>query len=41
MKDPTWKKEQNYFLNLIKRKKNSLKKEIWINSILNQIKYKI
>jgi scyllo-inositol 2-dehydrogenase (NADP+) len=39
MPDPTWKKELDYFLLLVKKnKKSSLKKELIINNIFNQIR---
>ena len=36
--DPTWKKEYNYFLSLIKKRKTDLSTDLFINSILKKLK---
>ena len=39
MKDPTWKKEHEFFKKkvLSKNKKNDKKKDLWINQVLSSI----
>ena len=39
--DPTWKLEYDYFKDLCKTKKNNLKNDLWINSVLHNLESQI